>query len=149
MQDQKDGNFMYSGELQPSRFPALLHSLTLKVLQTIGKIKLLLITISFLLMLFSNSCFDEEPDCVCTLEFRTYLVTVIDTLGNPVDSLETTITNSRGKEFSFDELSPPPFMQGAYYVMTNGYENEFTIRPRKDFLQRNKRRDGSYRRIPL
>jgi hypothetical protein len=60
-----------------------------------------------------------------------YLVTVIDTLGNPVDSLETTITNSRGKEFNFDELSPPPFMQSAYYVMTDGYQNDFTIRPEK------------------
>jgi hypothetical protein len=93
--------------------------------------KLSLITISFLLILSFSSCFDEEPDCVCSLEFRTYLVTVIDTLGNPVDSLEAIITNTRGKEFNFDELSPPPYMQGAYYVMTDGYENDFTIRPEK------------------
>lgn len=60
-----------------------------------------------------------------------YLVTVVDTLGNPVDSLETTITNSRGKEFNFDELSIPPYLQGAYYVMTDGCQNDFTIRPEK------------------
>lgn len=93
--------------------------------------KRLLITISFLLILSLSSCFDEEPDCVCSLEFRMYLVTVIDSLGNPVDSLQTTVTNSTGKEFNFDELTPPPNMPGVYFVMTDGYQNEFTTKPEK------------------
>jgi hypothetical protein len=64
-----------------------------------------------------------------------YLVTVIDSLGNPVDSLQTTVTNSRGKEYNFDTFSPPPFMRGAYFVMTDGYQNDFSIRPEKIFFK--------------
>jgi hypothetical protein len=93
-------------------------------------------------VIFSMICFlnctDNQTDCICTTEFRTYLVTVIDTLGNPVDSLQTRITNSRGKQFSFDGLSLPPNMNGAYFVMTDGYQQDFTTRPEKITFTANK-----------
>ena len=89
----------------------------------------------FLPILLFYNCDDEYPDCVCTEEFRMYLVTVVDSLGNPVDSLITTITNDRGKEYSFVEFTPPPFMPGAYFVMTDGYQNDFSTSPGKIFFK--------------
>ena len=76
------------------------------------------------ILLFYN-CDDEYPDCVCTEEFRMYFVTVVDSLGNPIDSLHTLIKNSRGKEYDFGAFSPPSFVSGAYFVMTDGYQNDF------------------------
>ena len=67
-----------------------------------------------------------------------YLVTVVDSLKNPVDSLQTTVTNNRGKEYNFSDYSPPPFMQGAYFVMTDGYQSDFTIKPGKILFTGNK-----------
>jgi len=64
-----------------------------------------------------------------------YLVVVVDTLGNPVDSLQTTIKNERGKEYDFAELEPPPYLQGAYFVMVDGYQGDFTTRPQKIFFK--------------
>jgi hypothetical protein len=90
--------------------------------------------LSFLPILLLYNCDDESPDCVCTEEFRTYLVTVVDSLGNPVDSLETIIVNDIGKEYNFGACQPPPFMPGAYYVMTDGYQHDFSIKPGKIFF---------------
>jgi len=89
----------------------------------------------FFSLLLWNNCTDESSDCICTEEFRTYLVTVIDTLGNPVDSLQITVTNSRGKYYNFDTYSTSPFMQGACFVMTDGYESDFSTRPEKIIFQ--------------
>jgi hypothetical protein len=50
---------------------------------------------------------------MCTEEFRMYLLVVVDTLGNPVDSLHTSIKNEQGKEYDFMEFEPPPYLQGA------------------------------------
>ena len=91
-------------------------------------------TILFFLILLLNNCNDESLDCVCTEEFRTYLVIVVDSTGNPIDSLQTKVTSDRGKEYDFEEFTPPPFMHGAYFVMTDGYQNDFSIRPGKIFF---------------
>jgi len=91
-------------------------------------------TLLLLPILLLYNCDDEYLDCVCTEEFRTYFVTVIDSLGNPVDSLTTTITNDRGKEYKFMGFAPPPFIPGAYLVMTDGYQNDFSIGPGKIFF---------------
>ena len=91
----------------------------------------------FLTIPFINSCDDENyPDCVCSEEFRMYYVIVIDTLGNPVDSLQTTVTNEKGTEYTFNGFLPPPYLQGAYLVMTDGYQNDFGTRPVKIFFSR-------------
>lgn len=89
----------------------------------------------FLLILLLCGCDEEYPDCVCTEEFRMYFVTVVDTLGNPVDSLLTTIINDSGKEYGFDGYTPPPFMPGVYFVMTDGYQNDFGLSPGKIFFK--------------
>lgn len=59
------------------------------------------LTILFISILLLNNCTDESLDCICTEEFRMYLVVVVDSLGNPVDSLQTTIKNELGKEYTF------------------------------------------------
>ena len=87
-----------------------------------------------ILFFISTSCIDDPKDCACTLEFRMYLVTIVDSLGNPVDSLQTKVTNSKGKEFIFND-PPPPFMRGAYYVMTDYYIDDFTTRPDRIFFR--------------
>jgi len=81
-----------------------------------------------------NQCSDESPDCVCTEEFRTYLVTVVDSVGNPVDSLQTTIRNEQGKYYTFSEPGVPPYLQGSYFVMTDGYRDDFRTKPEKIFF---------------
>jgi len=81
-----------------------------------------------------NNCNDESLDCFCTEEFKTYLVIVVDGNGNPIDSLQTKVTSDRGKEYNFEGFTPPPFMHGAYFVMTDGYQNDFSIRPGKIFF---------------
>lgn len=84
----------------------------------------------FLLLLFSwQACSEETPDCVCTEEFRMYFVVVIDSLGNPVDSLQTIVSNDRGKQYNFSSYFPPPYLSGVYFVMTDGYQSDFSTTP--------------------
>ena len=56
--------------------------------------KSLLSVIFILFVIFS--CSEIDKDCLCTEEYRTYLVTVVDTLGVPVDSLNITIKDKDG-----------------------------------------------------
>lgn len=81
------------------------------------------------LMVVWCGCSEETPDCVCTEEFRMYLVVVIDSLGNPVDSLQTIISNDRGKLYDFNGYLPPQYLPGAYFVMTDEYQNDFSTIP--------------------
>lgn len=96
--------------------------------------KFIKLPLMFLLILLLNNCSEESPDCVCTEEFKMYLVTVIDSLGNPVDSLATTITNERGKQYDFGNYPPPPYLTGSYVVMTDGYQDDFSAQPGKIFF---------------
>lgn len=79
---------------------------------------------SFLILVFTTllifSCSEIDKDCICTDEYRTYLVTVVDTLGVPVDSLSVTIRDKDGDEldvhqdlFYLDE--------GKYTVLTDAF----------------------------
>ncbi len=97
--------------------------------------KILIVIIATLPLIIWKQCSEDPEDCVCTEEFRTYIVIVVDTLGNPVDSLETTITNEQGKEYNFGDYSPPPFTQGNYFVMTDGYENDFSQGSQKIYFK--------------
>lgn len=92
------------------------------------------LTILFISILLLNNCTDESPDCICTEEFRMYLVVVVDSLGIPVDSLQTIIKNERGKEYRFSGLGSPPYLQGAYFIMTDGYQDDFNTKPEKIFF---------------
>lgn len=74
------------------------------------------------------SCMRDSDECICTKEFRTVTVYVIDDMNNPVENLVTTIMDENGKEYG---LSEPPFFTGYYSVMTDVYVNDFTIHPKK------------------
>ena len=93
----------------------------------------ILLIVSILLILW-NQCSEESNDCICTEEFRMYLVVVVDTLGIPVDSLQTTIRNEQGKNYTFSEPGAPPYLQGSYFVMTDGYQDDFGTKPEKIFF---------------
>ena len=89
--------------------------------------------ISFIAILIL-SCTTDVKDCACTLEFRGYSIIVINSSGDPVDSLITRITNSSGKEFSFHGSYFPNDSEGRYWIMDDSYKNEFTIRPTTIFF---------------
>ena len=97
--------------------------------------KFFILVITSIPLILWKQCSDEPNDCICTEEFRMYFVTVVDSLGNPVDSLLTTITNNRGKEYGFGGYTPPPLMPGAYFVMTDGYQDDFGLSPGKIFFK--------------
>jgi hypothetical protein len=96
--------------------------------------KFFFLTMVILPLIIWRQCSDEPDDCLCTEEFRMYLVTIVDTLGNPVDSVHTSITNELGKDYDFSVYSPPPLTHGAYIVMTDGYEKDFLTGPKKIFF---------------
>lgn len=97
--------------------------------------KFFILVIASIPLILWKQCVDDLNDCICTEEFRMYFVVVVDTLGNPVDSLLTTITNDRGKEYNFEGYTPPPFMPGAYCVMMDGYQDDFSLSPGKIFFK--------------
>lgn len=96
--------------------------------------KFFLLTTVTLSLILWRQCTNDPDDCLCTEEFRMYFVTIVDTLGNPVDSVYTIITNELGKEYDFSVYSTPPFANGAYIVMTDGYEKDFLIGQKKIFF---------------
>lgn len=89
------------------------------------KMKLIILLISFTLLYLACSVTDVK-NCLCTTEIRTYTINVIDSSGTPVDSLVTTIRNSHGKVFTANQFHNEP---GTYWLMGDGYQQEFTISP--------------------
>ena len=81
------------------------------------------------------SCTTDVKDCICTTEFRVYDIIVIDSFGNSVDSLNTRITNSSGKEFSPNGNTHTHDSEGRYWIMDDSYIKEFSIRPTAIFLE--------------
>ncbi|MDT3695318.1 MAG: hypothetical protein B6D44_00780 [Ignavibacteriales bacterium UTCHB2] len=76
--------------------------------------------ISFFPVLILFSCSEIEKDCICTGEFRFYLVTVVDTLGVPVDSLTVIIKDKDGDEL--DVQQDPFFLdEGKYTVLNDSF----------------------------
>ena len=62
------------------------------------------------------SCSTVDEDCMCTEEYRFFLVTVVDTLGVPVDSLDVTIRDKDGDELDVLQESHP-FGAGEIYCI--------------------------------
>jgi hypothetical protein len=81
----------------------------------------------FLPILFSfitYSCSEINKDCLCTEEFRSYFVTVVDTIGVPVDSLDATVRDKNG--FEINVLQPPyHFSEGIYTVLDDSFKEIF------------------------
>ena len=92
---------------------------------------ILLYALSFL------ACTTDVNDCICSTEFRTYDVIVLDSSGNPIDSLVIRITDSFGKEFSSNGsfFNPAYNSEGKYWIMDDSYIQEFSIRPATIFLE--------------
>jgi len=81
----------------------------------------------FLITLFSLitfSCSEIDKDCACTEEFRGYGVTVVDTLGVPVDSLTVIIKDKDGDELDVQQ-NQFNFDEGKYTVLTDAFIHIF------------------------
>ncbi len=71
-----------------------------------------------------SSCSEIDKDCLCTEEFRFYLVSVVDTLGNPVDSLTITIKDKDGDELDVQQQDQI-FGPGKYTVLDDSFVKMF------------------------
>lgn len=80
--------------------------------------------ILLLLVIGLVSCSTVEEDCMCTEEYRFYLVTVVDTLGVPIDSLTVTIKDKDGDELDVAQ-DPHPFGAGKYTVLNDSFTQMF------------------------
>lgn len=80
--------------------------------------------ILLLLIIGLVSCSTVEEDCMCTEEYRFYLVTVVDTLGVPIDSLTVTIKDKDGDELDVAQ-DPHPFGTGKYTVLNDSFTQMF------------------------
>jgi len=80
--------------------------------------------LSFLLIISVVSCSTVDEDCMCTEEYRFFLVTVVDTLGIPVDSLVVTIRDKDGGELDVLQESHP-FGRGKYTVLNDSFTQMF------------------------
>lgn len=76
-----------------------------------------LILFSFLLLQCSSS---TEQSYLCTQEFVTYSVTVLDTNGNPAESVNIKVTNK-------DTGQPYKVCSDGQNVCQNGVEGRYTI----------------------
>jgi hypothetical protein len=83
-----------------------------------------LFSLSVLSVFYFLSCSTVDEDCMCTMEYRFYLVTVVDTLGVPVDSLSVMIKDKDGDELDVQQESYP-FGAGKYTVLNDSFTDMF------------------------
>ncbi|RPI61067.1 MAG: hypothetical protein EHM44_09305, partial [Ignavibacteriales bacterium] len=83
-----------------------------------------LFSLSVLSVFYFLSCSSVDEDCMCTEEYRFFLVTVVDTLGIPVDSLDVTIRDKDGDELNVVQ-DPHPFGAGKYTVLNDSFTQMF------------------------
>lgn len=82
------------------------------------------------LLMASTACTITEKSCICTAEFASVTVTVVDSVGNPVDSLNVSIRDERGN--SIEPLEKQfPFFSGVYVVIDDSYTQALTTTPIK------------------
>lgn len=77
-----------------------------------------------LIILLIYSCSEVDNDCICTEEFRSYLVTVVDTLGAPINSLIVTIKDKDGDELDVVQ-DPHLFGAGKYTILNDSFTQMF------------------------
>lgn len=78
--------------------------------------------------LYISSCTSDSLDCVCTDDFRSITVVVVDTLNIPVSGLISTIEDESGKMYLFPQ--EPPFFPGQYTIMNDSYVHDFSSVPK-------------------
>ena len=80
--------------------------------------------IPFLLVIAIASCSTVDEDCMCTEEYRFFLVTVVDTMGVPVDSLTIMIKDKDGDELDVQQQDQI-FGPGKYTVLDDSFTKMF------------------------
>ena len=83
-----------------------------------------IILVSFLLLFPAVSCSVVDEDCLCTTEYRYVLVTVVDTIGVSVDSLEVTIKDKDGNKLDVKQEADV-FGSGKYIVLNDSFTELF------------------------
>jgi hypothetical protein len=67
-------------------------------------------------------------DCVCTMEFRTIQVRVVDGAGRPVGDLDVTVTNRRsGEVLDVQQNAAGPAATGTYTVVTDSNVDDVSV----------------------
>lgn len=71
---------------------------------------------------------NKQPECICTTEFRSITVTVVDSLNNPIDSLDVNIVDEFGRGISplSKQLS---YQSGLYVVIDDSYVDYLSTQP--------------------
>jgi len=88
----------------------------------------------FFISVLILSCTTDVGDCICTTEFVAHNVIVLNSSGDPVDSITTRITNSFGREFIPHGSYLPNGPGGRYWIIDDSYKNEFSSRPATIFF---------------
>jgi hypothetical protein len=86
------------------------------------------ITFLILILLLFQYCSNSEPPYVCTNEFVTYTITVLEPNGEPADSVEIEVTNKQtGKEYDIcEDFSCRGINSGTYTIMHDGFFGELS-----------------------
>ncbi|HKB85397.1 MAG TPA: hypothetical protein VKD08_04455 [Ignavibacteriaceae bacterium] len=84
-----------------------------------------------LVLLLLSSCATETEDCICTDEFRVITVLIINETGSPVEGLQTTVRDEKGKSYNPEEGT---LYAGYYSIMTDKYVTDFTTDSKKIYF---------------
>lgn len=74
------------------------------------------------------ACNKDDFNCICTTEFAMITILVVDSLDNPVDSLNVNIEDEFGREKKpiYKQLD---FFPGRYVVIDDSYVNHLSTNP--------------------
>lgn len=87
-----------------------------------------LIFIVIIVFCFTHCKSDNQPECFCTEEFRSITITIVDSLNNPIDSLDVNIVDEFGRRIL--PLSKQfPYQSGLYVVIDDSYVNYLSTQP--------------------
>lgn len=85
----------------------------------------LILFLGFITILF-QAC-DEDEGYVCTDEFVTYSVTVLNPNGEPTDSVQVSTTDPEtGEKFPVCEVGPCKRETGTYVIMHDGLREQIS-----------------------
>jgi hypothetical protein len=86
------------------------------------------LTIILISLIVSSYATIDTKDCVCTEEFRSIQVRIVDQYNQPVDSVTATITKVSNSKIYYWDLQDINQL-GKYYVMTDSYTRDFGTTP--------------------
>lgn len=84
---------------------------------------------NILVLFLLVSCdIDDDLGCVCTTEFIMITILVVDSLDNPIDSLNVSIEDEFGRQIiPIDKQLP--FLPGRYTVIDDSFVGYLTLNP--------------------